>query len=477
MRVFMHARRLIVAGSAVVGLAATGLPAAHAAAQPPSLWSAFASPVLAPGTPGKTFQHQIGGSAATPTTFTGVTVTYDVSGLAGVATLTPQSGKCSTSGTRITCHVGSFSAVQIGGGPSTAPYSGAEYLPVKLTPTAAAVAGATGTVAATVSANSVAASSSTITVSLADGPDLQFNTPTPSFQAVPVGAGSAYYRAVKFTNVGNRAALGVTVEIEADGYGLDVPEVHDNCQYSASSTAYCYIPDRVAPGATETLSPTIEVLTTTDLMWEGLRITVVPGYAALPIHTVGTGKPFVLKDASGAAQNPVTGQTTQTNLDYFDSVAYLDLRVDGAAADIAATADIYWSDPGQYQLALVPFNNGPGYIQLGRSGDLTVTGDVLFPAGVTVTNVPNNWQQVANSTPGVTEYQFNAGNHIPTGSGIYGGSVPIVVPQPGFAGGDGTFTVGINNQPATAFANAGIGNVDTDPSNDTTTFAIPAYGS
>jgi hypothetical protein len=208
-----------------------------------------------------------------------------------------------------------------------------------------------------------------------------------------------------------------------------------------------------------------------------LRITVVPGYAALPIHTVGTGKPFILKDASGAAQKPVTGQTTQTNLDYFDPIAYLDLRVNGATADLAATANIYGANPGQYQVDLVPFNNGPGYIQLGRSGSFMVTGDVLFPAGVTVTNVPNNWQQVANSTAGISEYQFNAGIDVPTGSGIYGGSAPIVVPQPGFAGGDGTFTVGINNQPATAFANTFIGNVDTNPSNDTTTFAIPAYGS
>src|SRR5205085_11557731 len=146
--------------------------------------------------------------------------------------------------------------------------------------------------------------SSTITVSLGDGPDLQFTTPAPMFQTVQVGAGSAYSRAVKFTNVGDQAAQGVTVEIEADAYGLDVPETHNNCQYSAPSTAYCYIPDLVAPGATETLAPTVEVLTTTDLMWEGLRITVVPGYAALPIHTVGTGKPFTLKDASGAAQKP-----------------------------------------------------------------------------------------------------------------------------------------------------------------------------
>jgi hypothetical protein len=294
---------------------------------------------------------------------------------------------------------------------------------------------------------------------------------------VQVGAGSAYYRAVKFTNVGNQAAQGVTVEIAADAYGLDVPEAHNNCQYSAPTTAYCYIPDLVAPGASESLSPAVEVLTTTDLMWEGLRITVVPGYAGLPIHTVGTGKPFTLKDASGAAQKPVTGQTTQTNLDYLDSSAYLDLRVNGATADLAATANTNWVNPGQYQVDLVPFNNGPGYIQLGRSGSFMVTGDVVFPAGVTVTNVPNSWQQVANSTPGVTEYQFNAGVAVPAGSGIYGGSAPIVVPQPGFAGDNGTFTVGINNQPATAFANTFIGNVDTEPSNDTTTFAIPAYGS
>lgn len=480
MRVLSRARRLVALGAGIaVGLAAFALPAAHADTSPPNVFSAFESLVLSPGTAGKVASHQIGGNAATPTTFTRVTVTYDVTGLAGVATLIPQSGHCTTVSSLITCHVGDFTANQIGGGPSATPYFGTESLRLKLVPAAGAPAGASGTIAATVSAASVPASSSTISVSLADGPDIQVmgadSTSAPSVQVSPA---TAYYRAVKFTNVGDQAAQGVTLEITAYGPGVDVPELRKNCQYSAPTTAYCYIPDLVAPGASETLSPAVELLTDSDLMHQLVTIAVVPGYAALPTYAVGTGKPFTLVDASGAAQQPVSGQSAQTNIDFADSRVTFNLNVAAASADLAATASVDLGPvPGQWAVSPVSFNNGPGFIELGRSGFFLLTGDVVFPAGVTVVSVPSGWQQVPNSTPGVSEYQFIAGIELAPDTGDPFAGSALVQPQPGFAGANGTFTIGVNNQPPSAFAGSFIGNIDSNPANDTVTFAIPAFGS
>ena len=53
----------------------------------------------------------------------------------------------------------------------------------------------------------------------------------------------------------------------------------------------------------------------------------------------------------------------------------------------------------------------------------------------------------------------------------------IVEPQPGFAGADGAFTVGIDDEPPSTFAGMSMGDVDSNATNDTATFAIPAFGS
>lgn len=483
MRLFTRARRLAAVGAGTAaGLAVLGLPAAHADTQPPDILAGYFSPTLAPGTPGKTVQQPIQGFGATAaTTITGVTVTYDVTGLAGVATLTPQSGKCSTSGSLITCHVGSVTTGTLVGPGQANPYDGLEFQQLKLVPAAGAAAGANGSYTATASGNGTSApSATTIPVSLADGPDLQVKgAVSQSVPTVNVSAGAAYYRAIKFTNVGDQAAQGVTLEINSMGHGVDVPELRNNCQYVAPSQAYCYIPDLVAPGATETLSPAVELLTTTDLMWQEVIINVVPGYASLTGYSVGTGKPFTLVDASGAAQQPVGGQTAQSNIDFTDTTLNFSLNVPGSTADLAATASVYPGPvPGQWSVNVLPFNNGPGFIELGRSGNYMVTGDVVIPAGVTVVSVPSNWQQVPNSTPGVSEYQVTTeAIEVPANGGLYNAGTAIVQPQPGFAGDTGAFTVGINDQPPSAFAGMYMGAIDSDASNDTTTFAIPAFGS
>lgn len=53
---------------------------------------------------------------------------------------------------------------------------------------------------------------------------------------------------------------------------------------------------------------------------------------------------------------------------------------------------------------------------------------------------------------------------------------PIIEPQPGFAGGDATPTVGIDNESAADFSGL-FGDIDSDTTNDVATFSIPVFGS
>lgn len=486
MRTFAHARRLTAAAATALAAAALGTGTAHAADQP-GVGPGFINPVIAPGSVPTPFELPLQASASTPLTVSGVTVSYDVSGLAGVAALVPQGGTCTTSGTVTTCHVGTIS-VNTFNDESPVPYFGERFQPLTLTSVAGAAAGASGTFAVTVSATGAVSSSSTITVSLADGPNLVVKGGGVGFPKVAVTAGSAFSRSVVFTNDGDQAAQGVTVEIMSDGYGVEVPQLHSNCQYQAPAIAFCYIPDLVAPRATETLSPSIQFLTTTDLMWQGVSITVIPGYAALPNFSVGTGKPFTLKDSTGKTQTPISGHVTQQNIDGPSDTLLLDPTVTGSSADITPSIDLSLGPQifVQWLVEAGVANNGPGYVQLSRSGNEMLTGDISVPSGVTFTTVPITWTPVVNGAPdgskqgvaGYTEYQFTAGIQVAAGSSALSfPDVPVITTQPGFAGGTGTISVSVNGLAPSGWLNPYFGNIDSNPSNDTMTFNVPAYGS
>jgi len=485
MQATSRACRLAAAAGAAIGLFALGMGPAHADAPSASLSSFGAGVTLAPGSAAKTVGYQISGVAASQTTFSGVTVTYDVSSLAGVATLVPKSGTCTTAGTLITCHESSFSTpYYLGTEKASTPYLGRETLSYELTPVAGAAAGGSGSFAISISAADAATGSATTTVSLADGPDLAVKG-SGTAPDVSVTSGSVYRRSVKFTNLGDQAAQGVTLEVQT-GRGVDVPELRDNCQYLAPSQAYCYIPDVIAPGATETLSPSLVLLTTTDLVWQGVTITAVPGYASLTGYATGAGKPFTLVDSTGAAQSTASGHTTQSNIDTDNT---LEFQIAGSATgDLAAQLAMYpWMVNGQYIVNADAVNLGTGYISLGQSDEWIIGADFTVPSGVKVVSAPGTWVPVVNGSPddsaagqpGYSEYRFNGAIAVAPGSEA-GLSVtpspPIVEPQPGFTGGNATLTIEINGESASLFSGL-FGNLDPNLTNDTTTYAVPAYGS
>ena len=101
-------------------------------------------------------------------------------------------------------------------------------------------------------------------------------------------------------------------------------------------------------------------------------------------------------------------------------------------------------------------------------------------SGVTVTYDISGLAVVATMTP-KTGHCTTFEASISLGAGQTAGlssaaPPPLVEPQPGFAGGDATLTAGVDFESAADFC-ALFGNIDSDTSDDTTAFAIPAFGS
>ena len=493
MRPGVKVGRYVTMLGAALCLAAAGVGTAQADGTPtPYLGGSYGSAMLAPGSVGKTINYQLIANAASVTTFSGVTVVYDVSGLAGVATFTPTTGKCTTSGTLITCKVPKFT-IDLNAGTENGPlpFVGEDNLPVQLVPVAGAVSGASGTVNVTVSSTSPATPPTTtpFTVTLGDGPDLAMAGATGYGTAnVTAKADSTYSHSLTFTNAGDQPAEGVTLQVTSSGYGLDLPETHKNCQYTQGQPEQmsCYFPDLVEPGATENLSAAIKTLTYSDLMWQALQIMVQPGYAPPTSgYTNGTGAALALVDASGAAQVPVSGETSQSNLGV-ENVTHLDVAVTGSSANVAAVGTIwpYYTGPNQYLVDADAINDGPGYVNLSQDGDTAFTGTVTFPAGVTVETAPPGWIPVvdgsedpgATGQPGYSVYDFYTSCYgLESGysaSAEAGGMLQITVASD-FAGAAGSVSIGVDDEAATQFPQ--FGDIDTDPADDTASFAIPAY--
>ena len=484
-------RRLLAATAVGALVAGVGVSAAQADATASyTVYPGNLDEAVAPGTAGKTIEYSIGANASAPTTFSAVTVSYDVSALAGIATLTPQSGTCNTYGTVITCRVAKLDADDWGGpNVGSTPYAGGEQLPLLVVPAAGAPAGASAAVPVTVTSASPAATgtqSDALTITLADGPNLVLPGYTAnSTKTVDVAQNAEYSKSFTFTNAGDQAAQGVTLEASIEDNGLSIPELHSNCQYTTGpqEEVACYFPDLVEPGATETVSPAVKVLTADDLMWQGVVFTIVPGYAGISGqggYTYGTGAAMTLKDSTGAAQVPVSGQTQQNDIAR-DALFNLTLRETTNAASLSVTGSVD-NTPGNSAFPVYAYiaNSGDGFAWLGLSDQFQFTGDVVFPAGVTVASAPISWIPVVDGTPqyqqpgqpGYSEYLVEAGIAVPDG-----GSVPLgtggwasITLAPGFPGGTATVTLGINGVPASDYT--AFGSITTTNG----TIPIPAYG-
>jgi hypothetical protein len=149
--------------------------------------------------------------------YTNGTVTFDLSGLAGVATATAPD-HCVTSGTTVTCPLPDVAA----GKQKTLTFD------VDVTSTSAAADGASGTITASTSADGVTTENSSATVTVKDAAELDADNDEVADGKVKPG--DAVSMPLDLANLGSESAPGVQIVFDVS-HGID-PAAYDNCLYA-----------------------------------------------------------------------------------------------------------------------------------------------------------------------------------------------------------------------------------------------------
>src|SRR4051794_8614975 len=220
-------RAASVGAVALVGLAA----APASAAETPAVTVALARHITlaGPNSAGKT-----GFAWITATRATNVTATFDLAGVANVATALTAPGQCRTTGTKSVCALGNFDE--------------RTTVPLPLFLWAANTTGAKGTVSVTVTADKGLKSTATSTVEVGpDGVDLVADPLPDSLGAAKPG--DIRYTPVSFYNAGSAGAARTTLALIARS-GMD-PLQYDNCTYAllgAGTAVSCTFDEAIGPG-------------------------------------------------------------------------------------------------------------------------------------------------------------------------------------------------------------------------------------
>jgi len=172
-----------------------------------------------------------------------VRVTFDLSGLAGVATMAEPSG-CATSGQTVTCDT----RVSFGMWATAATW-------VRLSPAPDAREGGHGTIVVTASAAG-GSGSHTATVRIGAAVDLIAG---PS-QSVTIRAGVSRAAPLPVRVGGSRTAHGSVVQFDGDASYL-ARQNFANCHYFLGQITYCDIDTALAPGRTYDFSPQLTLRT------------------------------------------------------------------------------------------------------------------------------------------------------------------------------------------------------------------------
>ncbi|MER5633561.1 peptidase [Streptomyces nitrosporeus] len=319
-----------------------------------------------------------------------VTYTLDLSGIQGVAVLSPAEDTatdCEITGTTAVCHDHG-----IWPGLSTAAEFG-------LSAAKGSKEGATGTIEVTGSAEGATFTPFTTKVTVG-GPDLVMK-PLPF--KTELKPGDAQPAPITFSNQGTTAADGVLLTLHYSR-GLDIPERYSNCEYLentgeppfqdyAWATALCAVEGTYEPGATYTLGVPLSVEATERALIDSFvyRInedspaerSAQRGGAAF---TRGTGPQLTLKKATASARG--------ADLDPWNNQQEVDFRTENTA-DFAATGDRAEGKAGDTVTAKLGYrNDGPAWVGHIRSGESVAGLDFTVPEGAQVTGKPENCRGV-----------------------------------------------------------------------------------
>lgn len=385
-----RARRALGAGAATVVAALTvgtaALPA-HAADHQLKIFVAGSYQLSTTPTPqpqwGENVFMHVGRTGTGPVD--NVKLTFDVSGLDGVATLSTK-GNCTTAGKTITCDVGRLDHDNI----NVTSQLWLSALPgVK--------PGAAGTVHATLSAPGAQSGAADFRVDVGAA---SFRTKAPSLNK-DVKVGSKVPATLEFANHGELAAKRAIIKVNLTA-GLRVNAWPSNCEYATDkstawdqsspvtiSYAFCTIDGEIAPGQAVKLEG-LDITATSEAYYEVAGYGVFTAEDALfndsadlrkrlPFQR-GTGAPATLVKTAGEgipSGNDVNGYSTEQEI-LADNSA--DFEATGVwAPDASGSTGTFTAGMG---------NKGPASIFDRSGGEGAPYVVVQFPEGVTVTGLP-----------------------------------------------------------------------------------------
>ena len=320
-------------------------------------------------------------SADRTVTVTGAAITYQLSGVDGVSLVRPEFGDCTlTSPTELTC-TDPFE-LELG------PDGTAGSFEAGLKAAGSAVAGATGTLKATFSADGAEPVSTTAQVKVAEAVDLTAGRST----EISVKPGAAFNAELTVTNTGTKVVRGAGVLFYTD-YAFETTKRFKNCVYRDDKASGCLFEGNLAPGATYQVT----------LPYRLRKDTAAPGsdagefqwltagdYAAQRpaggnrAGTAGTGPELRLQPVAKAKAAP------QTDTDPDDNWQSLTVNAKGKqGSDVAAVgAKVSGAAGATVQATVGLRNNGPATIDSSRSGEPASMAVVTVPSGTTVVTVP-----------------------------------------------------------------------------------------
>jgi len=318
-----------------------------------------------------------------------IKLTFDASGLSGVATFAPDlnwGSTCTTQGSVYSCTV-----------PETGYYpTFNQQLQPKLTPVKGAPLGSVGHLKITQTWDGGPVNTADTAVYIG-GPDLRVTTGEDVSGLKP---GSTFKEVIKVENKGSMESGQLVVAISA-AMSLTFNQHFANCEYAErpagsndqsswtdSKAAICTIDTSVKPGETVTIDP-IEFGVGPEALISDLDITVLPGEGDGSTPWIRSWYQHFEKPQSGprlTAGRPETpgAKPGQPNLPEPHNSAVVQIQTENTA-DFSAAGAWAPSDGGKKGVLTVGVHNaGPASVGYVRSGNSVAVAVVELPAGVSV---------------------------------------------------------------------------------------------
>ncbi|MEV0092108.1 LPXTG cell wall anchor domain-containing protein [Streptomyces sp. NPDC050738] len=300
------------------------------------------------------------------------TVTFDLSGLAGVADIAFD-GEASNADCKVTGATAVCTDSGIWPGLSAAAR-------VKVTAAKGSKLGASGTMKVTGKADGATFTSFSTEVTVG-GPDLVMKK-LPLKQAMKPG--QIQRGTLSFANNGTADAEGVLLTLKAS-HGLEFAEKYGNCEYSkddafgAGTDVQCHFPGTYKAGTVYDLSSSLGIKATDHAYIEGFIYRIEEDTTGVKWRS--NAAPLLT-----AVQKKISPRSS--DLDPWDNQQEFDFLT-ANKADFRAYGDVVTGKAGATVKTKVGFRNkGPAWIAYLRSGESVATVDFTVPAGAEVTKKP-----------------------------------------------------------------------------------------